>query len=205
MTLILFLLSFTILLLSIVAFIHYNKKTTSRDYFAAVIGVIFVFNFTYTGSKGVEINDKLSLKELQTPVKLVSCIYIDTTITQQKLYDYLLETRCPHPEIVYCQAIHESGNFTSPVFLTKHNLFGMNPSNVRQTTGGDDTDSYKVYKGGWRESVIDMVIWGLCNNTQKMSDDEYYYYIGKIYAKDPAYVFKLKGVYKKTNFKELKR
>jgi Mannosyl-glycoprotein endo-beta-N-acetylglucosaminidase. len=52
---------------------------------------------------------------------------------------------------------HETGNYTSPVFKTLNNLFGMRFPRVRKTTALYESDSqYSVYTGPLA-SAIDMV------------------------------------------------
>lgn len=83
----------------------------------------------------------------------------------------------PHPDIVLAQARLETGNFTSNVCRTRHNLFG-----IRTKKG------YKTYRR-WQDSVADYkrLI------SSRYRGGNYYQFLRRIgYAEDKAYTTKLK-------------
>ena len=90
-----------------------------------------------------------------------------------------------HPEIVYAQAILETGHFRSKVCKEYNNLFGL-------------YDSYKgdYYKfDHWSESVVAYL--NYIQYRYKPPDDYYQFLIKIGYAEDPRYVEKLKNIVKR--------
>lgn len=77
-------------------------------------------------------------------------------------------------KLIYAQAKHETGNFTSNVFKQANNLFGMKPSSrgLHQGIYG----AYAKYDN-WEKSVIDMIAYlrarGGHENVQFMTPTEY--------------------------------
>lgn len=87
-----------------------------------------------------------------------------------------------HPEIVYAQAILETGHFKSRVCKEYNNLFGLY-----------DSKRGEYYKfNHWSESVV-----GYLNYIQNRyhPSNDYYIFLKDIgYAEDSMYVHKLKGI-----------
>jgi flagellum-specific peptidoglycan hydrolase FlgJ len=83
----------------------------------------------------------------------------------------------PHAEIVLAQARLETGNFTSKLCKTKHNIFG-----IRQGK------RYKSYPN-WRECVSDYKK----RISSRYKGGDYYAFLRRIgYAEDRRYVEKIK-------------
>lgn len=67
-------------------------------------------------------------------------------LTIQNLYEEIKKNNIQYPEIVICQAILETGWFTSPVCRNKHNLFGLtNPRTGQYYEFNHWTESVKAY------------------------------------------------------------
>ena len=92
-----------------------------------------------------------------------------------------------HPEIVYAQAVLETGNFTSEKCKMYNNLFGLYDSKRKR---------YYRFKH-WTHSVkayVDMIQYKYKGDNSKPPND-YYRFLQKIgYAKDTQYIQKLKAV-----------
>lgn len=87
-----------------------------------------------------------------------------------------------YPEIVYAQAILETGHFKSKVYKEYNNLFGLYDSK---------TKSYYKFDH-WSESVIAYLN---CIQYRYKPPDNYYKFLLNIgYAKDPEYINKLKRI-----------
>lgn len=87
-----------------------------------------------------------------------------------------------YPEIVYAQAILETGHFRSKVYRECNNLFGLYNSR---------TKSYYKF-GHWSESVVAYL--NYIQYRYKPPDD-YYKFLSDIgYAEDPEYINKLKRI-----------
>ena len=103
--------------------------------------------------------------------------------------DYLMEAleyyNVEHKNIVYAQAILETGHFRSKVCKEYNNLFGL----------------YNSYKGDyykfdhWSESVVAYL--NYIQYRYKPPDDYYQFLIKIGYAEDPQYVEKLKNIVKR--------
>lgn len=87
-----------------------------------------------------------------------------------------------HPNIVYAQAILETGHFRSKVYREYNNLFGLYNSR---------TKSYYKFNH-WSESVVAYL--NYIQYRYKPPDD-YYKFLSDIgYAEDPKYINKLKRI-----------
>lgn len=168
------------------------------------VGVVILTIFSGLFDSTIKINDKLGVT-FETPSEFISTFKKDTTISDEKLYKYLLRTRVNNPEIVLCQAKIESNNYTSPLFLRASNLIGMKVPSQRMTTGGEESGEYQDYPNGWKECITDYIIYSLQMNLDKLSQDEYINFLstGK-YAKDPQYANKIKKKLKEIDFNKLK-
>ena len=83
----------------------------------------------------------------------------------------------PHPEIVIAQARLETGNFTSQMYKTKHNLFGIKHNG-----------RYARY-ARWQDSVTDY----RKSISARYKGGDYYAFLKRIgYAADEKYITKLK-------------
>lgn len=94
-----------------------------------------------------------------------------------------------HPDIVYAQAVLETGNFRSAVCKEHNNLFGLYNSKSR--------DYYRF--NHWVESVVAYRDW-----IQRRYDppNDYYMFLERInYAEDSLYTHKLKQIVRKENDK----
>lgn len=127
----------------------------------------------------------LNSKSVCTPTITNDTITIDSLSIflkghpKQHLMDALRYYEVKHPEIVYAQAIIETGNFNSNGFKVKNNLFGiMKGSRLR------------VFNH-WTESVVYYK-----NNIQnRYKSGDYYAFLKRIgYAENPNYTIHIKKV-----------
>lgn len=105
------------------------------------------------------------------------------------LMDALIYYNLQYPEIVYAQAILETGHFKSKLYKEANNLFGLYNSKDR-----------RYYKfNHWSESVVAYKEW---IQRKYKSSENYYDFLDRInYASDPEYISKLKQIVKKENDK----
>lgn len=143
--------------------------------------------------------------DIKVPKEIYSQIEYeeDSVLTDQMLYNYLLDMRAKHPKIILCQAKIESANYKSVLFKRQHNIFGMKVPMVRTTSGYGGKAGYQNYNN-WRESAIDYIFWQHSNGADKLKQDDYLAYLGKVYAEDPEYVNKIKKMLTEIDFKKLK-
>lgn len=120
----------------------------------------------------------------------------NNSITNELLYFKIKTSGILFPEVVYSQALIESGNFSSEVFVCTNNLFGMKQPKVRDTYSlGKSNLGYASYFS-WKSSVDDYKLWqdrALRNKTLK-TQKEYLEYLGRVYAEDKQYIMKLQKI-----------
>jgi hypothetical protein len=117
------------------------------------------------------------------------------SINDDILYDFLLENNAWYPEILLAQAKLESGNYTSNIFKSNNNLYGMRKVYRRPTTQQGDDKGYGYYSN-WCLSVLDRILWDKFAFENKPSKDEYLRAL-RGYANDPYYIEKLLWIEKK--------
>lgn len=122
---------------------------------------------------------------------------VDTIIplNVHTLWDEINSQEIIHPEIVWAQAILESG------WLKKHtnnNLFGMQKPKVRASFALKTSADNYAHFNTWQESVKDYKLWqqfnGLTTKKQTgelLSQEEYLDYLAYTYSQDPKYTQKL--------------
>lgn len=97
-----------------------------------------------------------------------------------------------HKDIVYAQAVLETGHFKSKVCLKYNNLFGLYNSKEKR---------YCKFKH-WTESVVAYLDYV---QYRYKPPNDYYKFLSDIgYAEDPDYINKLKGIVSRNDKKNLK-
>ncbi|WP_417290942.1 glucosaminidase domain-containing protein [Corallibacter sp.] len=103
-----------------------------------------------------------------------------------------------NPFLLYSQAYHETGNFTSNIFKHNKNLFGMKKATVRDTTAIGEASGHATYNS-LSDSVIDYILRQrdfkikprLFNDNQYMLDT-----LNSNYAEDTNYLSKWQNIHK---------
>lgn len=179
-----------------------KKSINFHDWINIYVGLSCTLLVIALIKVGIDVNDKLSL-EFKVPRDIYTNEYVsDSILTDRVLYNHLLDMRVPHAKIVLCQAKIESADYSSVLFKRQFNLFGMKIPESRPTSGESGKAGYQSYNN-WRESVTDYVLWQFSHNVDKLSQEDYLKYLGKIYAEDPKYVEKIKKLLNTINFKNL--
>lgn len=111
------------------------------------------------------------------------------SINDDILYDFLLENNAWYPEILLAQAKLESGNYSSRIFQSSNNLYGMKRVHKRPTTQQGGDKGYGYYSN-WCLSVLDRILWDKFTFKNKPSKEEYLKAM-RGYAEDPHYIEKL--------------
>lgn len=126
--------------------------------------------------KSDEPPEKVDIIKLEQPEFLLS------ESPEEDLIKVLNYYGVKHPEIVYAQAILETGNFRSKVYREHNNLFGLYNSR---------TKTYYKFDH-WTESVLAYLDY--IQYKYKPSNDYYKFLIDIGYAEDPNYINKLKRI-----------
>lgn len=128
--------------------------------------------------------------------KLVQKVVVqqDNNVTKEKLYEQIIKFGIKFPDIVFAQAMIESGELTSKLFKTANNMFGMRFPSIRETTAqGKTTSGYSRYED-WNFGVYDYFLWQdhMLRNRDEITKSQYFSLLGRVYAEDPNYVSKVK-------------
>jgi len=115
--------------------------------------------------------------------------------SKKELKKYIKHLNLKHPDIVYAQAVLETGNFKSKLFVNNNNLFGFKEPKVRSNTARGSVSGYAYYSS-WRQSVIDYALYQ-SSYIRKLNREAYFDYLDKNYAEDPNYSKKLKEIIKR--------
>jgi len=104
--------------------------------------------------------------------------------------DYIDHCGIQHADIVYKQALLETGHFRSRIFTEQNNLFGMKLARNRPTTAiGSSKNGSAIYVS-WEHSVIDYMLW----QDRQYKGGDYYRFLKRVYAEDTVYTIKLRYV-----------
>lgn len=119
------------------------------------------------------------------------------TSLKDSVYTAIFNTRIEHPDIVFAQAILESGHMKTALFREGHNLFGMKVPSKRPTLAVGVLYGHARFNS-WMDSVKDYAIWQsiYCKG---LTRDEYFTYLDKVYSENKDYVKILKSIIKRVN------
>lgn len=136
-------------------------------------------------------NKEIVIKE---NVKEENIENLKNEFSNDELKKYLKEIHIKFPDIVYAQAVLETGNFCSPLFIAHSNMFGMKLAKNRpQVYSYVTKNGYIGHGNNWKESVINYALFQAAY-MRKLNKDQYYAYLKDNYAEDPNYVKKLKKI-----------
>jgi uncharacterized FlgJ-related protein len=114
-----------------------------------------------------------------TPVK--------DSATHLGVYNEILEQGLEFPDIVFAQAVLESGGFTSRLTQKNNNIFGMRNPMKRTTTSVGSYHGYAIYES-WRESIEDYYLFQkMLFSTHKFTRASYLNYLDKYYSTSKGY------------------
>lgn len=100
-----------------------------------------------------------------------------------------------HIDIALAQAILESGTFTSNMFKTKNNMFGMKVPGRRETTA-INKKGYAAYSS-WFDCVRDYKLYqDFVTKNKNVSRSKYLSIIARSYSTNPDYIPMLKKIIK---------
>jgi flagellum-specific peptidoglycan hydrolase FlgJ len=118
------------------------------------------------------------------------------SLTHVLLYEQINQKNIKFPDIVFAQAVLESGHFKSPLFINQNNLFGMRAPKKRETTAiNKGKKEYALYND-WDSSIDDYQLWQefTLKNKGNLTRSQYFALLSRVYASDKRYVTSLKRV-----------
>jgi uncharacterized FlgJ-related protein len=146
------------------------------------------------------ISSKLSTTQI-TEQERVYIINEYNKFSNEALIDYMQELKIKFPYIVLAQSMVETGNFTSKIFKTNHNLFGMKVATIRPTTNLGEQSGHAYYSN-WKNSVIDYALWQCRVLNVIQTENQYYEYLYEHYAENKSYVALVKKIIEDNKLKD---
>lgn len=169
------------------SFYIYNSRDLSLK--SAKLHVLFIFLLgSFIGIlAGININETEFLEH----EKIVMLMEKDSDeFSEEKLIKFLEEINVKFSDIVYAQAVLESGNFKSKIFLTNNNLFGMKLAAKRPTLA-KGTELNHAFYDSWRDCVLDYAFYQARYLSNIKTREDYIKYLAANYAEDPQYLQKI--------------
>ena len=96
----------------------------------------------------------------------------NSSFTRKKFYEYLKEINIKFPELVFAQAMKESG-FKSPVWKNNNNPFGMKEASKRPNMQSGTQDGYAYYET-WKDAIVDYALYQSYVGLSKLKTKEEY-------------------------------
>lgn len=164
------------------------KRIKKNALWSIVMLTIFYFSFTTQNNK-VASETRTPIQKIKTDTVFVikkSALNLDT------IFEFIKSCKIEHGDILYAQIRLESGNLKS--FLTKanNNLLGMKHPRQRPTTSLGEKNGYASYDS-WKSCIYDYMIWQ-SRYAKKLSRDDYFQLLGRMYAEDGSYEKKLRQI-----------
>lgn len=150
---------------------------------AVALSLVFILNFTQ--EPDIIVQEKV----------VESCA---REFSKEALIDEIEALNFKYPEIVIAQAKLETGNFTSDLFKTNNNLFGMKKAYIRISTATGVKNGHATYNC-WRDSLLDYAFY-TSRFVRANTEEEFLAHIGKYYAQDPVYESKVRRVTTTSNY-----
>lgn len=113
----------------------------------------------------------------------------DTPMNPDRIRGFIREMNFKYPDIVYAQAVLETGNFHSEIFKQNKNIFGMKQSQSRTSTNLGTQLNHAIYKD-YESSIIDRALWEEAY-TRNLTREQYLDLLNEVYAEDKEYKNKL--------------
>lgn len=171
---------------------YYDNSLNLKKAGKRVMLYVSVSSILGTGFGMYLTNNKASATSREDMVLMLNT-HDKESFNDKVFIEYLRSINIKFPEIVYAQAVLETGNFKSKIFNTNNNLFGMKEATKRPTLA-KGTELEHAYYDNWRESVIDYALYQARYLNSIKTEDQYYEYLEANYAEDPEYLFKIKNI-----------
>lgn len=155
-----------------------------------IIFLVFGFSIRTTSKNNV------SEKEIEL------IVLKQNEFTKEKFIDKIKSLNFKFPHIVLAQAMLETNNFKSQIFLENNNLFGMKEATMRIRTA-KGTQFNHAYYDNWMESLYDYAFYSSKYLSDITTENDYLSYLGQSYAQDKEYVVKIMNIINQNRLKEV--
>ena len=134
---------------------------------------------------------------LMSTTKTASLPIVKKELNKENLYREIVEQEIEYPDIVFAQAMLESGELKSKLAKMNKNLFGMRVPAKRKTSAIGKRYGHAVYSN-WIQSVKDYKLYQdyVFKRKGQLSYRSYLNHINKTYAEVGDYVKRLNRVIK---------
>ena len=172
-----------------------NRETLQYEKLNYKTYIYSIFIILFIGS-GVGFTSSVKFNNAIEKIPIIVKIWQDEEkeFSPDKLKGLIREMNFKYPDIIYAQAVLESGNFQSQIFKHNRNLFGMKQSQSRTTTNLGTQLNHAIYKD-YESSLIDRGLWDEAF-TRNLTREQYLDLLGKVYAEDSNYELKLLKIIK---------
>lgn len=114
-------------------------------------------------------------------------------LEKEEVLNYMDSVGIQYPEIVWVQAVWETGHFRSKLYLYNNNLFGMRVARSRKHTAIGKRFGYARYVS-WQESVLDYKYFQQIFIGKIKSKKDYFRYLDKYYSGSKRYSKSIKKI-----------
>jgi uncharacterized FlgJ-related protein len=174
-------------------------RKNSKIIYIALAVLLVTFIISFTAGRSIRLSD---LTDYEKELIVLNVKNEQNKFTEEKFVSLIKELNIKFPHIVMAQALLETGNFKSKVFLQNHNCFGMKQARIRVNTA-KGTSLNHAYYDTWMESLYDYAFYQCRYMSQVNTEEQYYAALDASYAEASQYSQTLKGIVKKRNLKKL--
>jgi hypothetical protein len=114
-------------------------------------------------------------------------------LEKEEVLNYMDSLGIEYPEIVWAQAVWETGHFRSKLYVYNNNLFGMRVARSRQHTAIGKRFGYARYLS-WQESVLDYKYFQQLFIGKIKSEKDYFRYLDRHYSAGKRYSKSIKKI-----------
>jgi hypothetical protein len=122
--------------------------------------------------------------EVKKPVPVKKQPQKIVPFTPENFAKEVVKQNIEHPEIAIAQAMIESGHFTSNIFKSNNNPFGMKFPEQRKTLASSKKLGHAFYNH-WTDAVKDYKLWQTERKLTGLNSDNYLQKLNKLYCFPP--------------------
>jgi uncharacterized FlgJ-related protein len=125
-------------------------------------------------------------------------------LTKENLWRVINQMDIKYPDLVFAQAVLETGHFKSANCINNNNLFGMKLPRLRETVATKGSKGYAKYTD-WVQSVYDYKLYqDYMFSKKEYTRTQYMSMLDRTYSEGKNYTVKLKSIIKKHKYIILK-